>query len=190
MYSTFASTCSTLRPGQNNCHLADIISMFLNENCCIFNQYPLKFVPKGAIENKSALLHAEKVTGHYLNQSWLTSLTSMMPPGIIGPQRVKQNMIPIATEVKWNLIQTLNWQTAMTITKQPSKNSLFICLWALCHKRRQNCFHNPGLENTYTHLHSTLLIVLSFQTYTKLDSLQLQGRFYVCAQPMRDGVTL
>ena len=43
---------------QNGCHLADNVFklIFLNENCCIFIQISLTFVPKGPINNKSTLV--------------------------------------------------------------------------------------------------------------------------------------
>ena len=49
---------NTLRPGQNGCHLADASfkCFFLNENVCISIIISLKFVPKGPINNISALV--------------------------------------------------------------------------------------------------------------------------------------
>ena len=45
-------------PEQNGCHLADDVfkSISMNEKFCILIQISLKFVPKGPIDNKSALL--------------------------------------------------------------------------------------------------------------------------------------
>ena len=45
-------------PGQNGRHFADDISkcIFMNEKFCILIQISLKFVPKGPIDNKSALI--------------------------------------------------------------------------------------------------------------------------------------
>ena len=49
---------NTLRPIQNGSHFANTIFkfIFLNENCCISIQILLKFVPKGQINNKTALV--------------------------------------------------------------------------------------------------------------------------------------
>ena len=45
-------------PGQNGCHFADNIFkyIFMNEKFCILIRISLKFVPKGLISNKSALV--------------------------------------------------------------------------------------------------------------------------------------
>ena len=45
-------------PGQNGCHFADDISkcIFMNAKFCTSIQISLKFVPKGPIDNKSALV--------------------------------------------------------------------------------------------------------------------------------------
>ena len=44
-------------PGQNGCHFADIFkSIFMNEKFCILILISLKFVPKGLIDYKSALV--------------------------------------------------------------------------------------------------------------------------------------
>ena len=47
-------------PGENGCHFADNIftRIFLNEKFCILIRISLKFVPKGQIDNKWALVHA------------------------------------------------------------------------------------------------------------------------------------
>ena len=47
-----------LRPGQNGWHSADNILKlcFLNKNCCILINISLNFVPKGSVDNKSALV--------------------------------------------------------------------------------------------------------------------------------------
>ena len=44
-------------PGQNSRHLAEDISrcIFVNEKFCILIGISLKFIPKGLIDNKSAL---------------------------------------------------------------------------------------------------------------------------------------
>ena len=49
---------SSSQPGQNGRYLADDIfqCIFMNENFCIAIQILLKFVPKGQIDNKSALV--------------------------------------------------------------------------------------------------------------------------------------
>ena len=46
------------RPGQNGCHFADDIfkCIFMNEMLCILIQISLKFVPKGRIVSKWALV--------------------------------------------------------------------------------------------------------------------------------------
>ena len=57
--------------------MADILvtdDIFLYENSCIFIHMPLKFVPKGPIDNKPTLVlivrGAELAASHYLNQLW------------------------------------------------------------------------------------------------------------------------
>ena len=54
----FCSIINTLRPTQNGCHFADSISrhIFFNENGCISINISLNFVPKGQINNISALV--------------------------------------------------------------------------------------------------------------------------------------
>ena len=49
---------NTLRPRQNGCHFADDIFkyIFLNENGWIVVKISLQFVPKGSINNISALV--------------------------------------------------------------------------------------------------------------------------------------
>ena len=61
--------------------LADDIfkRIFLNENVSILVQISLKFVPKGPIDNKSALVQVmawrRQATSHYLSQWWTSSPT-------------------------------------------------------------------------------------------------------------------
>ena len=45
-------------PGQNGCHFTDNIfkRIFLNENVRFSIQFSLKFVPKGPVDSKSALV--------------------------------------------------------------------------------------------------------------------------------------
>ena len=52
------NTDSSSLPGQNGRHFADGIfkCIFMNENFCILIPISLKFVPKGPIDNKSALV--------------------------------------------------------------------------------------------------------------------------------------
>ena len=49
-----------LRPDQNGCHFADNIfnCIFLNEDIWILHKFPLKCVPGGLMDNKSALFQA------------------------------------------------------------------------------------------------------------------------------------
>ena len=49
---------NTLRSEQNGCHWAhDIFScIFLNKNACVMIKISLKFIPKGSIDSKSALV--------------------------------------------------------------------------------------------------------------------------------------
>ena len=53
--------------------------IFINENCCISIQISLKFVLKGPIDHKSALVQVmawcQTASKHYLNQCWPNSLT-------------------------------------------------------------------------------------------------------------------
>ena len=53
----FDDTINSSLPGQNGHHFADNIfkCIFVNEKCCILIEIPLKFVPKGAIDNNPAL---------------------------------------------------------------------------------------------------------------------------------------
>ena len=55
---TLEHLLNTLRPRQNGCHFTDNIfqCIFLNENVWIFNIIWLKFVPKGPIDNITALV--------------------------------------------------------------------------------------------------------------------------------------
>ena len=68
---------NTLKIRQNCFHFADDFfkRMFLNENVKISIRFSLKIVPKGPIDNKSAMVHkwlgVEQATSHYLNQWWL-----------------------------------------------------------------------------------------------------------------------
>ena len=57
-HTIFLSTFNTFRPRRNGCHFADNIFKYIsmNEKFCILIQIPLKFVPKGLIDNKSALV--------------------------------------------------------------------------------------------------------------------------------------
>ena len=53
---------NTLRPRQNGCHFADdtFKHIFLNEDVWISIEIPLKFVPKGPINNISALVKGRR----------------------------------------------------------------------------------------------------------------------------------
>ena len=55
---SFIHPFNTFRPRQNGCHIADAIykCIFLNENVWISIRISLKFVSKGPINNKSALV--------------------------------------------------------------------------------------------------------------------------------------
>ena len=65
--------CLTLRPGQFGRLIVDDIfqCVFLNENNWLSIKISLKFVPNGAIDSKSALIHVmalrRQATSHYLN---------------------------------------------------------------------------------------------------------------------------
>ena len=65
-------------PAQNGCQFADNIfkCIYVNENFCILLQISLMFLPKGLINNKSALVQvmAWRKTGHKpLPESWWPS---------------------------------------------------------------------------------------------------------------------
>ena len=68
---------NTLRPGENGRHFPDDIfkCIFLNEDIWISIKFSLKFVPKGPIDNISALVQImawrRPGASHYLNQWWL-----------------------------------------------------------------------------------------------------------------------
>ena len=67
-------------PGQNGCHFADDICrcIFVNEKFCMLIKISLKFVPKGPIDNKPALvlIMAWRRTGNKpLSESMLTRFT-------------------------------------------------------------------------------------------------------------------
>ena len=100
-------------PGQNGRHFADNIfkHLFMNEKWCIFIQISLRFVPKGAIDSKSALVQvmawrrtntlginevlifwllssSEKIYRHTLKKNFKCSLQisrSMKPFNSLGP---------------------------------------------------------------------------------------------------------
>ena len=65
---------NTMMPRQNACHFADDIfkTIFRNANCCIFIIFSLKFVPKGAINNRPALI--QKIAWHQLEDKQLSKL--------------------------------------------------------------------------------------------------------------------
>ena len=69
--SVVHSHFNTLRPRQNGRHFTDdtFEHIFLNENVWISIEIPLKFVPKGPINNIPALVKI--MTSHYVNQRWL-----------------------------------------------------------------------------------------------------------------------
>ena len=72
----FSNDFNTLSPRQNGRHFPDDIfkSIFLIENVCISVKISSKFVPKGQINNMSALVQVmawRHATSHYLNQWWL-----------------------------------------------------------------------------------------------------------------------
>ena len=54
----FAVSLNTSPPGQNGRHFADGIfrCIFVNEKFCILIKISMKFVPKGPIDNNSALV--------------------------------------------------------------------------------------------------------------------------------------
>ena len=74
---------NTLRLRQDGRHFADIVlkCIFLNENVWISLKIPLKFVPRGPINNNPALVKimacADQATSHYLNQCWYTWQTKI-----------------------------------------------------------------------------------------------------------------
>ena len=81
-------------PWQNGCHLADNISkcIFMNEKALYLIPIPLKFVPKGLIDNKSGLVQVmawgptgdkplpepmlTQFTGAYMRHRWVNSTPS------------------------------------------------------------------------------------------------------------------
>ena len=62
--------------GQNDSHLTDdmLKCMYTKEKFCVFIRISLKFVPRGLINNKSALVQEmawrPQSASHYLNQGW------------------------------------------------------------------------------------------------------------------------
>ena len=82
-----SSSCIiTLRSRQNGHHFADDIlkCIFLDENIWICIEISLKFVHKGLINNKAALVRV-MACRHFLNQWWLSSMTHLC---VTRPQRV------------------------------------------------------------------------------------------------------
>ena len=83
IYAWFILICpgflNSLLPGQNGHHFADDIftCILMNEKFCILIRISLKFVPKGPIDDKSAVVQvmAWRQTGdsQYLNQCWPSS---------------------------------------------------------------------------------------------------------------------
>ena len=71
---------NTLRLRQNGWHLPEDISkwIFLNEDVSILIKISLGFVPKGPINNISAMVKIivwrHQMTSHYFNQLWLSNL--------------------------------------------------------------------------------------------------------------------
>ena len=57
-YTYIRTILLTHHPGQNGRHFADEVfkGIFVNEMLCISIQISLKFVPKGTIDNKIALV--------------------------------------------------------------------------------------------------------------------------------------
>ena len=89
-------SCNTFRPVQNGkCFLSISKCILLKQKCSILIVISLNFVPKGSVDDKSALaqLGTEQMTSHYPNQGWVRSLITF---GITKPHWVDNIIV-----VKW-----------------------------------------------------------------------------------------
>ena len=92
--SLLDSPLNTLRPRQNGCHFADdtFKRIFMNENVRISIKISLKFVPKGLINNISALVQimawcrpGDKPLSEPMMVSLLTHICVTLPQWVKGP---------------------------------------------------------------------------------------------------------
>ena len=112
MVISLTHICIT-RPKQVNSSPLDIMAailadnIFLNENDIIPIRISLKFVPKGPIDNKAALVQvmAWRWTGdHYLNQCWPSSLTHICGTRWRWRNKTKEAMTLYASNDTWKKI--------------------------------------------------------------------------------------
>ena len=113
---TLSDSLTTLRQRQHGRHFADDIfkRIFLNENVLISINISLKFIPKGPLDNMSALVQIMawwwKGSSHYLNQWWLNL---MMHIRVTQPQWVTSLAPGLSGIFSWLTISelwTLLWK--------------------------------------------------------------------------------
>ena len=108
-------TFNTLRPRQNGRHFADDIfkCIFLNENVSIAIKIPLKFVPKGPINNVPALVQImawRRPGDKSLSEPMMVSLPTHIC--VTRPQWVKKIT---ATSVRGQCVKIINLLTLLSM---------------------------------------------------------------------------
>ena len=93
---------NTLRPWQNGRHFADKIfkSIFLNENVWILTNISLKFVPRGLIDNKSAIVQV---------MDWRWTGNKALPEAVFAKVFCKRTFV-FWFKFHWNMHRRCNWQ--------------------------------------------------------------------------------
>ena len=108
-----------LRLRQYGCHFADDIfrCIFLNQNVWFLIKIPLKFVPKGLINNIPALVHiwlgTVQATVHYLNQWRLIYWGIYVSLGLNELTHLPLNKMGL-TDDKLTLVQVMVWCSQAT----------------------------------------------------------------------------
>ena len=138
----------------------------MNEKFCVLVKISLKFVPKGPIDNKLALVMACRrlfAPSHYPNQCWSSSLTHVYTCGTrAGEMRLyiqvcgynwEQSILyqnTIRTPFKWNWNETI-----MTFIFCPS----FIFVHLINHRTDQNHTNRQTLKTDILDLHEIWISV-------------------------------
>ena len=75
----------SLPPRQNGCHFVENIfkHIFINENFCILIQISLKLVPKGPIDNKTALVQEMAWNKADLVHHWIYLVLRVMSSSLV-----------------------------------------------------------------------------------------------------------